>query len=188
MISNTLRPKLPDTTFTGHLSKTVGTKRVDLIEVGPAHTGGDAIVHVPDDRAVFTGDILFIDGHPIVWAGPIGNWIAACEMIEGLDAQTIVPGHGPVTDKQGVARVRDYLVYIRDEAKKRHDAGMGALEAARVPLHSMISQAGAMPSASPSTWQRSIVNSEIRTRRPMRACCSDGWRNCGRTVNDCDRV
>lgn len=124
-------PKLPDTTFTGHFSKVVGSKRVDVIEVGPAHTGGDAIVHVSADRAVFTGDILFINGHPIVWVGPIGNWIAACEMILGLDAQIIVPGHGPVTDKAGVARVRDYLVYIRDEAKMRHQAGLGALEAAR---------------------------------------------------------
>lgn len=124
-------PKLPDTTFNGRLSRNVGSKRVDLIEVGPAHTGGDAIVHVPDDRTVFTGDILFINGHPIVWAGPIGNWIAACDMILALNAESIVPGHGPVTDAQGVKRVRDYLVYIRDEAKKRHDAGMRALEAAR---------------------------------------------------------
>jgi glyoxylase-like metal-dependent hydrolase (beta-lactamase superfamily II) len=124
-------PKLPDTTFTGRFTKHVGRKRVDLIEVGPAHTGGDAIAYVESDRVVFTGDILFIDGTPIVWAGPIGNWIAACEMIEGLDADTIVPGHGPVTDKSGVARVREYLTYIRDESRKRHAAGLGAFEAAR---------------------------------------------------------
>ena len=80
---------------------------------------------------MFTGDILFIEGTPIVWAGPIGNWIAACEMIEGLDAETIVPGHGPVTDKRGVARVREYLTYISNEARERYDAGLGALEAAR---------------------------------------------------------
>jgi cyclase len=123
--------KHPDTTFSGRFSKQVGSKRVDLIEVGPAHTGGDAIAYVAADRTVFTGDILFIEGHPIVWAGPICNWIAACEMIESLEADAIVPGHGPVTDKQGVARVRDYLIYIRDEAKKRHGAGMGAFEAAR---------------------------------------------------------
>lgn len=124
-------PKLPDTTFSGRLTKTVGNKNVELIEVGPAHTGGDAIVWVPSDRAVFTGDILFIDGHPIAWAGPIGNWIAACEMILALDAETIVPGHGPLTDARGVARVRDYLAYVRDEARKRFDAGLGAFEAAR---------------------------------------------------------
>jgi len=124
-------PKLPDTTFSGRLTRTVGAKSVELIEVGPAHTGGDAIAWVPADRTVFTGDILFINGHPIVWAGPIGNWIDACNMIIGLDAEIVVPGHGPVTDKDGVARVRDYLLYIRDEAKKRYDSGMKPLEAAR---------------------------------------------------------
>ncbi len=124
-------PKLPDVTFNGHYSKVVGSKRVDLIEVGPAHTGGDAIAYVPDDKCLFTGDILFIEGHPILWAGPVGNWIAACEAIEAMDVEVIVPGHGPLTDKRGVRRVADYLTYIRDEAKTRYDAGLGAFEAAR---------------------------------------------------------
>ena len=126
-----IQQKLPDTTFTRHCTKVVGAKHVEMIAVGPAHTGGDAIAYVPEDRTVFTGDILFIEGHPIVWAGPVGNWIEACEMIGAMDVDAIVPGHGPVTDKKGVARVREYLVYIRDEARKRYDAGMGALEAAR---------------------------------------------------------
>ena len=48
----------------------VGDRDVSLIELGPAHTGGDTIVHVPDSGTVFTGDLLFIDGTPIVWAEP----------------------------------------------------------------------------------------------------------------------
>jgi len=123
--------RAPDTTFTGETSRMVGSKRVDLIEVGPAHTGGDALVYVPDDKTLFTGDILFIDGHPIMWAGPVENWIAACDAILDMDVETIVPGHGPVTDKKGVSRVRDYLDYIHGEARARYDSGMGALEAAR---------------------------------------------------------
>jgi len=126
-----IHSKLPDTTFSGRFTKHVGSKKIELIEVGPAHTGGDTLAYVPADKAIFTGDILFIEGHPIVWAGPIGNWIEACEMIIALDVETIVPGHGRVTDKAGVARVRDYLSYIRDEARKRFDAGLGALEASR---------------------------------------------------------
>ena len=123
--------RAPDTTFAGKATRMVGAKRVDLIEVGPAHTGGDALVHVPADKTLFTGDILFIDGHPIMWAGPVANWIEACEMIEAMDVETIVPGHGPVTDKKGVERVKDYLMYVRDQARARYDAGLGALEAAR---------------------------------------------------------
>ena len=116
-------------TFSGELSLSVGDKRVELIEVGPAHTRGDVLVWVPEDRVVFTGDILFIEGTPIMWEGPVGNWIAACDRIESLGADVVVPGHGPITDAGGARAVRDYLVYVRDEARKRFDAGMPAAEA-----------------------------------------------------------
>lgn len=127
--SITLTP--PTRTFDKSLSIKVGDKAVELMELGPAHTRGDIIVHVPEDRTVFTGDILFVDSTPIMWSGPIQNWIDACDYITGLDAETIVPGHGPITDKAGVAAVKGYLEYIRDEARKRYDAGMDSFEAAK---------------------------------------------------------
>jgi cyclase len=126
-----ITPKQPNVTFNGRLTRRVGRKSVELIEVGPAHTGGDTLAYVAADKTLFTGDILFIDGHPIIWAGPAANWIAACEMILALDVEVVVPGHGPVTDKHGVARVRDYLAYIAKEAKARYEAGLGAFEASR---------------------------------------------------------
>ena len=126
-----ITPKLPDVTFNGRLERRVGNKIVELIEVGPAHTGGDTLAYVAKDKTIFTGDILFIHGHPIIWAGPVKNWIDACQLILDLDVETVVPGHGPVTDKAGVKRVQDYLAYIAREAKARYDAGLGALEAAR---------------------------------------------------------
>lgn len=122
---------LPTKTFDGSLTLKVGDKRVELIEVGPAHTKGDVIVHVPDDRVVYAGDILFIGGHPVMWEGPVANWIAALERIEALDVDAIVPGHGPLTDKAGVRRLREYLSHVRDEARKRYDAGVSAYDAAR---------------------------------------------------------
>ena len=100
-----ITPKLPDVTFNGRLERRVGRKTVELIEVGPAHTGGDTLAYVAKDKTIFTGDILFIHGHPIIWAGPVANWIAACRLILDLDVETVVPGHGPVTDKAGVKRV-----------------------------------------------------------------------------------
>jgi glyoxylase-like metal-dependent hydrolase (beta-lactamase superfamily II) len=123
-----LRP--PSTTFEGRLDLTVGDRAVHLIEVGPAHTDGDAIVHVPDAGVVFTGDILFIGGTPIVWAGPFSNWLAACDLILELGASILVPGHGPVTDASGVDDVKRYLTSVREQAKARFDAGMDAEQAA----------------------------------------------------------
>lgn len=121
----------PTRTFSGRLGLEIAGREVELIEVGPAHTRGDLLVHVPDAKTVFTGDILFINGTPIVWAGPLANWIAACDLMLGMDVETVVPGHGPLTDKAGVAAVRDYLAFVDAEATARHDAGMDAFDAAR---------------------------------------------------------
>jgi cyclase len=125
----TLTP--PTKTFEGELVLNVGDKEVHLIEVGPAHTLGDTLVHIPADRVVFTADILFIGGHPIIWAGPTSNWLRACDRILAMDVDTIVPGHGPITDKKGVLEVKGYLEYIYKEAQKRYEIGMSAQEAAR---------------------------------------------------------
>jgi cyclase len=122
--------RLPDTIFNGSLTLEVGGRQVELLELGPAHTRGDVIAYVPDARVAFTGDILFVGGTPIMWVGPVSNWVAACEHIESLDVDTIVPGHGPLTDKQGPRRVRAYLEYVREEAAARHAAGMTAGDAA----------------------------------------------------------
>ncbi len=129
----TLTP--PRETFEGDMALKVGDAPVHLIEVGPAHTRGDTLVHIPGKRVVFTGDILFIGGHPIMWAGPTRNWLSALDRILAMDVETIVPGHGPITDKHGVAQLKSYFEYIYDETRKRFEAGMSASEAAQdIPL------------------------------------------------------
>jgi cyclase len=123
--------RMPTRTFERRLDIEVGGRAVELIEVGPAHTAGDTIAHVPDARTVYTGDILFINGTPIVWAGPLSNWVVACDLMLGMDIDTVVPGHGPITDKAGVAEVRDYLAFVDTEATARQRAGVDAFDAAR---------------------------------------------------------
>jgi len=125
-----INPAFPTRTFEGRLDLRVGHKDVQLLEVGPCHTRGDVIVHVPEARALFAGDILFVGGTPIMWAGPVANWIGACDLILGLNADKIVPGHGPVTGPEGVRAVRGYFEYIAAEARRRYDAGMPAPDAA----------------------------------------------------------
>jgi cyclase len=122
---------LPTTTFEGRFDLSVADRAVTLLEVGPAHTAGDVVVHLPDDGVVFTGDILFHGGHPIVWAGPVANWIAACDRVLELDASVIVPGHGPLAAPSAVADLKSYFELLTTEARLRHDAGMSALEAAQ---------------------------------------------------------
>lgn len=117
-------------TFEGSLDLRVGDKAVRLIDVGPAHTASDVLVHVPEDGIVYTGDIMFHQGHIVIWSGPISNWIRACDLILSWDVDTIVPGHGPIAANIDVRNFRDYLHYLHDEARARYNAEMSFQQAA----------------------------------------------------------
>jgi glyoxylase-like metal-dependent hydrolase (beta-lactamase superfamily II) len=101
-----------------------------LLYVGPAHTPGDVVVHLPDDGIVFTGDILFHRCTPIGWEGTFANWIAALERIEALEPAIVVPGHGPLADVDGLRGQREYLEYVLVETRESFDLGRSTLEAA----------------------------------------------------------
>lgn len=120
----------PTTTFDDELTVQVGDKTINLYNVGPAHTRGDVLAHVPGDKVIFTGDIIFHGGHPVIWDGPIANWQNACERILALDVDVVVPGHGPVTDKAFVREFKGYLDYIEAETRKGFDAGLSEWDAA----------------------------------------------------------
>jgi len=122
---------LPTATFDGQLELQVGERAVRLIEVGPAHTAGDVVAHLPAEGVVFTGDILFHGGHPIVWAGPVSNWIAACDRVLELKPTVVVPGHGPLATTAAVLDLKHYFEFLTAEARPRFEAGMTPLEAAR---------------------------------------------------------
>ena len=104
---------------------------VELLYVGPAHTAGDVIVHLPAERVVFTGDVLFRLCTPIGWEGSFAKWIAALERIEALAPEFVVPGHGPLCGVEGPREMRAYLEYVRGESKRLFDAEVPAAEAAR---------------------------------------------------------
>jgi cyclase len=105
--------------------------RVELLYVGPAHTAGDVIVHLPEQRVVFTGDILFRLCTPIGWEGTFANWIAALERSEALAPEVVVPGHGPLCGVEGPREMKAYLEYVWGESKRLFDAEVPESEAAK---------------------------------------------------------
>jgi cyclase len=124
-----LQPTLPTDYVADQQEIKVGNKTARIIGAGPAHTVGDIMVYVPEDRIVYTGDIVFFTNTPVLWAGPSSNWVKALDTILAMDVDTVVPGHGPITDKSGVAKTREYLVYVEQESRKRFDAGLSMEEA-----------------------------------------------------------
>ncbi len=121
----------PTRAFSGRLDLDVGGRRVELIEVGPAHTHGDLIVHVPDARTVFAADVAFIGSTPVMWVGPLDRWMRALDTIEALEPEVVIPGHGPVTDMAGLATLRAYWTFLEAGAERRLADGLTPKAAAR---------------------------------------------------------
>ncbi|MGV0820741.1 MBL fold metallo-hydrolase [Martelella sp. AMO21009] len=120
----------PTETFKDRMTIKVGNKTVELIEVGPSHSLGDALIYVPEDKVLYTGDILFSAGTPIAWYGPIARWINVCNMVLDMDVEIIVAGHGPLSTKDDVRKMRDYLLDITEKARPFYEQGVDYLDAA----------------------------------------------------------
>jgi|GEM_PF-114739 len=125
-----IQPPPPSRVFTGSLDVRVGETTATAIDLGPQHSEGDTVVWEPDDRVLFAGDLLFIGVHPVMWAGPITNWIATCSQLEALKPRVVVPGHGPLVEGEGVRDFRAYLEHVQQEATARFHLGMPWQEAA----------------------------------------------------------
>jgi glyoxylase-like metal-dependent hydrolase (beta-lactamase superfamily II) len=121
----------PTTTFDGELEVKVGDRIVHLMELGPAHTRGDVVAHLPDAGVLFTGDLVFHGGHPIVWAGPVQGWIDACDRMLSLAPEVVVPGHGPLGDRSCIEAQRGYFEWLVAEGTPRLQGGQPPLDAAR---------------------------------------------------------
>jgi glyoxylase-like metal-dependent hydrolase (beta-lactamase superfamily II) len=126
-----LKLSAPVVTFEDALVLHQAGRRVELRHLGPAHTYGDALVYLPEDKVLFSGDLAFFYVTPLAFQGHVGNWIKVADKILEMDVETIIPGHGPIGGKQQLAEMRSYLVLLRREAKKRFRAGMNAQDASR---------------------------------------------------------
>jgi glyoxylase-like metal-dependent hydrolase (beta-lactamase superfamily II) len=126
--------RFPDRSFEAEETLLLGERAVRLRKLGPAHTPGDAIVHVPDVGVVFAADVLFVGVTPVMWFGPLEGWIAALDTLLSLDAALYVPGHGPVCGRDGVLELREYMTWLGDVTRTQHAAGRTALDAARAAI------------------------------------------------------
>jgi glyoxylase-like metal-dependent hydrolase (beta-lactamase superfamily II) len=122
---------LPTTLFDVRYELELDGTEVHLIYVGPCHQAGDTIVHVPKERVVFAGDVVFRHCTPIGWTGTYDKWFACLDLVLDLDPEVIVPGHGPLCGIEGAAEMRAYLEYVRGESRRHFDAGLTSLDAAR---------------------------------------------------------
>jgi cyclase len=123
----------PFLTYTDGVTVWVDDLRCEVTHVGsPAHTTNDSIVWIPERKVLFSGDLLFNGGTPFLMQGSIAGAIKVLEeVVKPLGAETIVPGHGPVTGPAVIDEVLAYARFVRDTARDAKAAGLTPLEAAR---------------------------------------------------------
>ncbi|XUL91233.1 MBL fold metallo-hydrolase [Streptomyces galilaeus] len=149
----------PTATFSGRHDLTVGRIPVELHEVGPAHTVGDLVVHLPEQRVVFAGDIVFSGDHPCHWAGPLDRISAAGERILAFDPEWIVPGHGPLMTPDQLRTYIAYLDDLSDQALLLHGQGRPRSRRPASSSTRTAIRASACRSGSPSPSPRSSATS-----------------------------
>jgi glyoxylase-like metal-dependent hydrolase (beta-lactamase superfamily II) len=129
-----LEVRPPDLTFTGSMTLHLGDRAVELRHVGPAHTRGDVVVWLPEERVLFAGDIAFAGGQPFLVEGSVAGYPAAIAAVRALEPEILVPGHGPVRRGDEVPRLLDdldaYARFVTTVAEDGHRAGRTPLEAA----------------------------------------------------------
>ncbi|MGL5445181.1 MAG: MBL fold metallo-hydrolase, partial [[Mycobacterium] stephanolepidis] len=129
-----VRVRPADTTFSGQRALRVGKLDVELHELGPAHTVGDAIAFLPEHKVLFSGDLLTHAIVKVVWSGSIPNWIAALERIRTFGAKTVVPGHGPVLAGAEIDAAIDrgiaFWSDLHEQANRLYDLGTPVEDAA----------------------------------------------------------
>ena len=86
----------PNLVFDGELTLRLGARRIVLHDWGKANSPHDVTAYLPDDRLLFTGDILVQDPFPYVGGSWPVQWIEVLRQVEAMPLGTIVPGHGPV--------------------------------------------------------------------------------------------
>jgi glyoxylase-like metal-dependent hydrolase (beta-lactamase superfamily II) len=99
---------------------TIGSERVHVRNLGRAHTWDDVVVYLEKRKMLVTGDILFLGRHPALFAeggADVKSWMSVLDTVQNMyDIKTVVPGHGPVSDKASLGAMKEYFADAVDAA------------------------------------------------------------------------
>ena len=120
-----INPTPPNITFEEKISL-YGTKRyAECISFEHAHSPGDTVVYLPQEKIIFCGDLLFAHKHPYMGSADIKGWIKALETILGLEPEIIVPGHGNLAKVEDLREIKEYLQFIEQAVSEVIAKGEG---------------------------------------------------------------
>ena len=102
--------------------------KIVLFPSGDSHSPGDLITWLPEQRILISGDVVYSDRMPTTSASNLSQWIMMLDELQQLDPVAVIPGHGDVTDVEGLRRLHALLSGIRNEVQKGYEAGLSDYE------------------------------------------------------------
>ena len=139
------RRVFPDLTFDRRLIFDDGEHRVELMNMGQAHTKSDAVVYLPKERILITGD-LFVNGNP--WGNNLEDphadydkWLHVLDTLISWNAKTIVPGHGELGSTSLLIQQRDFLADLLRQVRQGFQSGksieelLNEIDLSKYPLY-----------------------------------------------------
>lgn len=118
----------PTITYSDQHTVTLGGKRVVLHHLGEAHANDSVVLHFPDERAVFSADVLQIKRLPNAITPHVGAYIDALRVINALDYDHALTGHALTGTKQDALQSQRYLEDLARGVAEGIAAGRGLAE------------------------------------------------------------
>lgn len=118
-------PTPPNLTLNDRMTLYRGGREIRLEFLGRGHTGGDIVVHLPQERVVFTGDLLY-SGVSYLGDAFVPDYVETLERLQQLDFDVVIPGHGrPFTGKERIDYFQAYLADFWRQVSALYDQGVG---------------------------------------------------------------
>ena len=113
------RLRMPSATYRERMTFYLGGKEIQVLYFGNAHTKGDSILFIPQDRIAYLSEVFFNEEFPNMAGGYGVSWIKVLDAVRAIDADVFIPGHGPIPDdpkqtRVALERARQILVDARD--------------------------------------------------------------------------
>ncbi|WP_336216472.1 MBL fold metallo-hydrolase [Nonomuraea sp. LPB2021202275-12-8] len=128
--------RTPAVVFSSELTLFGGGRRIELRHPGhAAHTPGDVVAWLPEERVLFVGDLLFHGLTPLVMMGSVDGALRSLDWLASFEPEHVVPGHGPLADAAALPGIlaahERYYRFVLEVARTGRQRGLTPLQAAQ---------------------------------------------------------
>jgi glyoxylase-like metal-dependent hydrolase (beta-lactamase superfamily II) len=113
----------PDTLVNKRTTLQLGNRTIEIFPSGNSHSPGDLILWLPNEKVLITGDVVYSDRMPSTHASSLQQWIVMLDTLVDLQPEVVIPGHGDVTNVDGIKRLRSLLSDFWAAVEKAYQQG-----------------------------------------------------------------